>query len=115
MTIPRNQPISITRGDSKYYRYYNTSKDGDHVPLVEGDKIFFTVKKSTKTEDIIFQRIITDFDNDGGAFIEIYPEDTNGLEYGDYVYDIQLIRHTGYVKTTIKPALFRITDEVTYD
>ena len=61
----------------------------------------------------IIERIITEFD-DGEALI-INPQDINDLRFASYVYDIQLTRENGMVKTIIPPSQFIITGEVTYD
>ena len=60
------------------------------------------------------KKIITEFD-DGTALININPEDTNDLSYVSYVYDIQLTKQDGTVKTIILPSKLTITGEVTYD
>ena len=63
--------------------------------------------------DISLQKIIAVFPN-GEAVIPIYPEDTEPLEFGSYVYDIQVTRANGTVTTLIVPSAFKLTEEVTY-
>ena len=52
---------------------------------------------------------------DGQALITIHPQDTNHLRFTSYVYDIQLTKENGSVKTIITPSHLTITGEVTYD
>jgi hypothetical protein len=42
----------------------------------------------------------------------IYPEDTKELEFGSYVYDIQLTKANGDIDTFITASKFKITAEV---
>ena len=51
----------------------------------------------------------------GTVLIKIDPSDTSGLDFGQYVYDVQATFGSGEVKTIIKPAKFFVGGEVTYD
>lgn len=103
--------MSMVRGDSEAL-IVKCSDD----PFVDGDTIEFTVRKRVKSEKVI-HKTVTEFeeDEDGAAYIEILPEDTSELEFGDYVYDIQLTKANGWVTTLIKRAKFTLEDEVTYN
>lgn len=106
--------ISMTRGDSEAIKVTVKDAFGNVVPLVTGDTIHFTVRESVISPTKIIEKIITEFD-DGKALITIVPQDTGNLEFTSYVYDIQLTREDGTVKTIITPADFTITGEVSYD
>ena len=106
--------ISMTRGDSEAIKVTIKDTLGNVIPLVTGDTIHFTVREYIRSTTKIIEKIITEFD-DGKAFISIDPEDTKNLSYTSYVYDIQLTKADGTVKTIITPANFTITGEVTYD
>lgn len=98
--------ISMTRGDSESI----TVRCNE--PFVEGDTVTFTMRPDVD-DAISLQKAVTDFP-DGNAVIPFYPEDTEGLEFGDYVYDVQLTRADGTVTTLLVPAKFTLKDEVTY-
>ena len=106
--------ISMTRGDSEAIKVTVKDTLGNAVPLVTGDTIHFTVREHIRSATKIIEKIITEFD-DGEALININPQDTNELSYISYVYDIQLTRENGTVKTIIPPSQLTITGEVTYD
>ncbi len=106
--------LAMTRGDSEWLWVRITDREGNHVPFVAGDIIYFTVKDDTRTEVIRIQKIITEF-IEGKAYITIDPIDTKGMEYGKYSYDVQITFASGVVKTVIRPSVFEILDEVTYD
>lgn len=107
--------LSITRGDSAVFEIAATNEI-DQTPLLfeDGDTIYFTVKTSVHTEEIEIQKIIKVFES-GIAIVRILPEDTKHMRFRKYVYDVQLTRSDGFVKTFIGPSEFEITAEVTYD
>lgn len=100
--------IFLTRGDSAIFTLTITDTNGDEYTPAEGDEITFTVKANTETRDILIQK-----DASSGK-IEIQLEDTENLEYGNYVYDVQLKKSDGYVDTIITPHEFRLEEEVTF-
>ncbi len=107
--------ISMIRGDSEAIKVSCRDESGADIPLVEGDIVYFTIKRSTSTEEKILQKIVTEF-TEGVALITILPKDTRELKTGVYYYyDIQLNRANGQVKTIIPPSKFTINAEVTYE
>ena len=103
--------LTITRGDTDNITV--TIKENDiQVPLVDGDTVYLTVKKSINDKVIILQKIITAF-TEGSAFITINPIDTDDLAFSDYVYDIQLTKVDGTITTLVTPNTFTIGGEVT--
>ena len=105
--------LYMIRGDTESISI-SCKKEGESY-LDNGDTLYFTVKKSTKTKDILLQKIIKAFTEDNRAIIEIEPSDTKNLEFGSYRYDIQLTKFNGEVKTIVIPSNFVIEGEVTYD
>ena len=106
--------ISMTRGDSETIKVTLKDTLGNVVPLVAGDIIRLTVREKMLSPIKIIEKTITEFD-DGQALIAIHPQDTSGLRFTSYVYDIQLTRANGTVKTIITPSRFIVTGEVTYE
>ena len=106
MTI-RGTKISMTRGDSE------TVTVTCSVPFAAGDTVTLTMREDVESE-IAMQKVVTDFGAAGEAVIVIEPEDTEALDFGDYVYDLELRRADGTVTTLVKPSVFTLTEEVTY-
>ncbi|NMA00794.1 MAG: hypothetical protein GX924_07175 [Clostridiaceae bacterium] len=106
--------LKMIRGDSECISVSMQDEEGVPIPLIDGDTVYFTVKKSVHREEITLQKIIEEF-QEGTAVIPIAPSDTKKLEFRTYVYDIQLTRADGTVKTIIPPSDFTIGEEVTYD
>lgn len=106
--------MQITRGDTK--ALYFQRKRNDEPILEEIDKVYFTVKTNDDEDnkEIIFQKTKEDmtFDEDGIYHFVINPEDTETLNYGDYVYDLE-VKASNYTKT-IDKGVFSITSEVTH-
>lgn len=114
----KNIVLSMVRGDTEGLLVKVIQKDSNgkitNIPLVNGDKVYFTVKKSSRDEEFLFQVVETSFEN-GEAIISIYPYDTKDLDFGTYVYDIQVTFANGTIRTVVPKSDFIITDEVTYD
>lgn len=101
--------ITLTRGDSlRIYislKYKNTKTQ--YIPE-EGDQIRFALKKKySDIEPLILKQIPTDT-----LLLHLTHEDTESLNVGSYVYDIELTHANGDVDTFIDKAIFAITEEV---
>ena len=107
------QAIKIRRGDTKAFKFQRKS-NGEPITEI-AENIYFTVKRNSKLNDFIFQKTIDDMNFDENYFYHftIYPEDTNGLQYGNYEYDIEVKIGDEYVKT-IAIGTFIIDKEVTF-
>ena len=105
--------ITMRRGDSDSISVQCTSD-----PYATGDVITFTVREDAEGE-ILLQKVVDTFVG-GVGVIAIESADTAGIEFGDYVYDIQHTDAYGKVLTIVPPdpgsALpkFKLTEEATY-
>lgn len=104
----KSNDINITRGDSE-----GILVKFNNYELQEDDVIEMTVRKNVHSMKVLHK--IADHMEDGTALITIQPEDTEDLDFGEYVYDIQMTFSNGSVKTLVKPAKFFVGGEVTYD
>lgn len=105
--------LSIRRGDTKFYKFQRKNKDGEII-LEQAEKIYFTVKKSFRTKEALFQKTIEDmtFDEYGTYHFVIEPEDTDELEYGTWKFDLQVVNDG--IKSTIAIGDFIVKEEVTF-
>ena len=102
--------IQLTRGDTARFSVpIDNETSGEEYVLSDDDRITFTVKKRVKDETPLFQKTVF-----GTTLFHVKPEDTQGLSFGKYVYDIQLTTSDGDVYTVIEPSTFEILSEVTY-
>lgn len=107
--------MELIRGDTLKLKFQRKNKNGE-VIKTKPDKLYFTVKSNYYTKDYLFQKSL----ENGISFSEedyfyrftINPEDTDGLDYGNYVYDIETISDKT-VKTIAKGTL-EIKEEVTF-
>ena len=111
MTVSGNA-LSMVRGDTEAIKV-SVTEDGSARPLVEGDTVYFTVKRTLNTTEKSLQKTITSF-TDGAAVINISASDTSSLAFGDYLYDIQINLADGTVKTVVQSTL-TLLPEVTYE
>lgn len=114
--VPRNKrchrdddnTIRITRGDSLTVNILLTDNDGFEYEPVEGDEVWFTVKKSAIAEDVLIRKSV-DIDN---LVLDLVESDTKDLAFGKYVYEIEVITTQNDHYTVIKNAPFIITEEL---
>ena len=86
--------IDMARGDRETRSFCVNGPD--KTPFVEEfDNIYMTVKKSASDKGYKFQKRLSDGGiiktGDGTYEFTILPEDTNGLDFGDYEFDIELV------------------------
>lgn len=101
--------IRLTRGDTLHLEVEIINQDGEPYELEEGDKLEFTLKKNTATEEVLIKKEILE------KKFTISHEESQKLSYGLYVYDVQLTQANGDVTTIIKPSTFDVTEEVNFD
>lgn len=105
--IDDSNVITLTRGDTCAFDVeIKTDKGETYIPQ-EGDVVTFTVKKDTKTADIIIQKT--------GSTIVLNPTDTRSLKYGSYLYDVTLTTASEAVYTIITPTEFIIAEEINWE
>lgn len=100
--------ITLTRGDTFVALISITKQDGTLYICGDGDEVRFAMKRKYEDDDPLLVRDIP-IDT---MKLTINPEDTKSLEFGKYVYDIQLTKADGTVDTFITKATIRITEEV---
>lgn len=100
--------IALIRGDSGVFTVTVTDTSGGVVALNDTDVLTFTVRRTVRNPAIVLQKTITD------GVLSISPADTEALQFGGYVYDVELKRADGYVDTIIPPHEFCVLEEVTY-
>lgn len=107
--------MELIRGDTKKLKFLRKTKSGE-VIKTKPDKLYFTVKSSYYAKDYLFQKSL----ENGISFSEedyfyrftINPKDTDSLDYGNYVYDIEII--TADTVKTIAKGTLEIKEEVTF-
>lgn len=108
----------MPRGDLYPVRFQVYDPDDEHVTQVDFSQIYATFKRTSKDKTPLFQKALSrgtiEKINDGDYQFIIEPEDTNSLQYGEYVFDIELINDSDpRIKQTIYGTL-RLSDEVTW-
>ena len=105
--------MRIIRGDSKTFTFQRKNKNGE-VIAEKPDKIYLTIKQNEFERKALIQKT---FDNgirfeEDTYYVEFKSEDTDNLNFGEYVYDIEIIN--GDIVKTIKKDTFIVESEVTY-
>lgn len=100
--------ITLTRGDTFKATITIYDSDGVTYTPAEGDKVRFAMKKTYSEKEPL---IVKDIPIDSMMLI-LKPSDTKDLEFGKYVYDIELTTAEGVVDTFIQKAILILTEEV---
>lgn len=109
MVVPS---ITMPRGDIRKVKFRVKSGELIRTDMTE---IYISFKASTKTEEYLVQKKLSDgtirLGEDQYYHFQINPEDTDGLRYGTYPFDFELIG-PGFKQTTVGRLV--LTDEVTF-
>lgn len=103
-----NKKITLTRGDTLKARIQINDPDGNPYTPNDGDQIRFAMKSDYTDKNPI---IVKDVPIETMLLI-LNPEDTKELNFGKYVYDIQLTTYSGDVNTFIPKGTLILTEEV---
>lgn len=109
--IDKGYNITMTRGDT-FARTLSLKRNGETYTPNEGDVITFTLAKCYKGSrgyEALIQKTI----DPTTLLLLIDAEDTAGLEYGRYFYDLQIVyATTGYTETFANKKVLTLTEEV---
>lgn len=109
--------IRMARGDLETRTIKLKTKSGEVYGMYPND-IYFTVKKNANDHDYIFQKRLSNdtivYVGQGEYRFTIQPEDTDGLPFGTYEFDIEVVKSdTTNVKKTFCGTLV-LAKEVTH-
>lgn len=112
-----NNQIWLTRGDTLKCTINLVNKTtGEPYELSQGDSVRFALKHSrmnaTKTAYDDKSPVITKTIPVATMALVLDPEDTSVLDFGNYVYDVQVTFADESVDTVIEPTPFYLTEEV---
>lgn len=96
-TIKKNK-ITLTRGDTLRATVKMRKPDGSFYTPEGGDSIRFAL-----STDVGMPHLITKNINPSTMVLKLDPEDTQNLDFGKYVYDIEITYANGEVDTFIEP------------
>lgn len=108
--------FEFIRGDTQVIKFILTDLNRNIISLTSADRIYFTVKNNSYSNDVLIQKTIgngIELKDDGYYYVTINSDDTSKLEYGQYGYDIELKTGTGIVKTLTIGSI-TLTEEYTF-
>lgn len=83
LTVDEKNGITLTRGDSAELEVVIKDANGDTYDY-SNDTVKFGVKRTAFESACVLEKTVED------GKIVLTPEDTKTMEYGDYLYDIQV-------------------------
>jgi hypothetical protein len=108
LIVNSDNSIELTRGDTARLTVPIKDDSGAVYEMQSTDVLIMTVKNSVNDKEPCFQKIVT-----GSNEIHIKPGDTAELNFGKYVYDVELRISEDDVYTIIEKTTFKIREEVT--
>lgn len=111
LKVKSNGTINMSRGDSISLTINLSDSDGNEYILQEGDRLFFSAKKKATDESYAISPIL--LTGEKGTTLHLDASDTYDLEFGTYLYDIQLVTANGKTNTVIKPTQLIIEEAIT--
>lgn len=103
--IRRNR-IQLVRGDTFRAKLTLKDKAGNvYIPTAD-DEVLFTVKRNASTQQILIQKRVENSE------VVLEPSDTENLDFGSYVYDVQVVLANGNKDTVIQANIFEVLPEV---
>lgn len=105
--ILKNGDIQLTRGDTARFTVSITNDEKQPYTIQEDDVMTFAVKSEYTDTTPAIQKKVT-----GGNLFHIEPNDTKGLDFGKYKYDVQLTTADGDNYTVVADKIFTIMNEV---
>lgn len=111
MFTVKNGRIYLTRGDSARLQVdiANVS-DNTEYQLNPEDTLRLSVKRRVNDKDTLFPTKVLK----GTNVFTFTPQDTNGIAFGTYWYDVELTTSSNEVYTVIGPNEFEVGQEVTW-
>lgn len=100
--------IVITRGDTYIAKISVSDSDDETYTPSMNDTITFTVKRTYDDDEALILKTIPS----DTLVLYLEPNDTKPLDFGTYVYDIQIEFADGRVDTIIPRQLFVVAEEV---
>lgn len=95
--------ICFTRGDTLKFKFLVKFQDEKVISHSDVSELFVTIKKNEYTSKILFQKTLDDIEIDATGYIhvEFRPSDTETLDYGKYLGDIEITLVNGTRKTKV--------------
>lgn len=98
--------IILTKGDTASILVQVYDEDNKEYQIKTSDVITMTIKKTANSEPVLIK--YTDVNN----YITLFPEDTDNIPEGLYVYDIQLKTVDDYIYTIVPTSFLELATEV---
>lgn len=107
--------IKMPRGDIRDIKF-NIIDSNETVIPTDFDEIYATFKRGYSDKEVLFQKRLTNGtitkDSSNYYHFTIEPNETNNLAYGEYVFDIEILKENLIKQTFVGE--FILTDEVTF-
>lgn len=108
--------ITIHRGTNKEVVISLCDDSGKDYKLSETEHLVFGVKDNVYNDKYLLSKVIKSnqfVEAQKGYLLEITPEDTKNLSFGQYVYDVGLQKENGEFHIVVPCSTFTVAETVT--
>jgi hypothetical protein len=111
LVVDDKKNIKLSRGDYAEISFNFKNADGTEYVLEEGENVEFTVKTSASSQEELISKNLS---SGGGSFVVLVleKEDTEQMTFGNYYYDIRLIKADGKINTPMLKANFEVLEVI---
>ena len=103
--IMEDNTIYLSRGDTARLTVDINNDEGEAYAMAEGDTLTLSVKKKLSDTEPCLKKV-----SNGVNTFHIEPQDTKGLPFGLYVYDVKLVTSKGDTYTVIERSTLKICE-----
>ncbi len=100
--------VSLTRGDTAFLEISLMNENGDPYETALGDALYFRLKQNAFSKGMLLEKQIDLLT----MKLRLDVEDTAGLKFGAYKYEIELVTAEGHHFTVIENADFEVRPEL---
>ena len=108
--------IEVHRGTNKEIVVSLCDDTGKEYKMSETESLVFGVKKDVFVDEYILSKVIPSdkfIAEQNGYLLEIKPEDTENILFGQYYYDIGLQKENGEFYIVVPCDLFEVVNTIT--
>jgi hypothetical protein len=100
--------VSLTRGDTAFLNVSLVDESGTAYEIQPGDAVFFRLKQNASSQGLLLEKQVDTVT----MKLRLDVEDTEGLKFGVYKYEIELVTATDHHFTAIENADFEVRPEL---
>ncbi len=100
--------VSLTRGDTAFLNVRLVDESGEPYEIQQGDVVYFRLKQNVSSKGLLLEKQVDTVT----MKLRLDVEDTEGLKFGVYKYELELVTAANHHFTVIENANFEVRPEL---